>query len=133
MERVNSALYRFLSGCLPVKVKVYPGIADEDAKFPYVVYNQESFETKRTKDGVYRIEFRYVVDVWSDSFNESDSCATSVVFQSFAAGVVCLEDPSGCLRIVLKDGSSDYSEGGFVQRLSFDVAYEGDDLCVRSL
>lgn len=128
MERVNSELYRLLKQWLPSGVKVYPGIAEEDAKFPYVVYNQESFETKRTKDGIYGISFQYVVDVWCETFNESDKYATQIVLGSSRLGRILLEEPSGCLRLVLAEGSADYSDGGFLQRLSFSIQYEGDDL-----
>ncbi len=128
MERVNSELYRLLKRWLPSGVKVYPGIAEEDAKFPYVVYNQESFETKRTKDGIYGISFQYVVDVWCETFNEADKYATQIVLGSSRLGRILLEEPSGRLRLVLSEGSADFSDGGFLQRLSFSIQYEGDDL-----
>lgn len=131
MERVNSVLYRLLKGCLSSDVKVYPGIAEEDAKFPYIVYNQDSFQAKSTKDGIYKLTFQYGVDVWSDTFNESDKYATEIAFGCSRLCPIVLEDPAGCLRIVLAEGSADYSEGGFVQRLLFDVQYQVEAPCVE--
>lgn len=120
MQCVNESFCALLRQWLPEEVDIYPGVASEDAQMPYVVYNPDSFQTKRTKDGVYLYVFQYSVDVWGCSFNMADRYATQLM-----AGADQADAPDDSLRLVVTEGQADYSDGFFVQRLSFEVKYGG--------
>lgn len=123
MQRVNKALYDLLREWLPEEASIYPGIASEDAAYPYCVYNPDSFETRRTKEGVYGYDFRYGVDVWGCTFNQVDRYATLLMEQ---AGDVRFNTPAGRLRMWLVEGVADYVDGAFVQKLTFNLRYDGE-------
>ena len=125
MQRVNKAMYELLREWLPEEVSIYPGIASEDAQYPYCVFNPDSFQTKRTKDGVYAYVFQYSVDVWGCAFNQADRYATMIASKCEASDGKRYEEPDGRIRLVLTEGANDYTDGGFVQRMVFEVKYEG--------
>jgi hypothetical protein len=54
MQRINKEVYRILEAALPNKTGIYPAFAIDDVRFPFVVYNCDSFAPERTKDGTYR-------------------------------------------------------------------------------
>lgn len=113
MERVNQAVYKRLRELLPERVAIYPGVADEDAKFPYCVYNADSFSTETSKDGIEGYQFSYSVQLWAITFDECDNLAT-------VAGEGMNGRIGAGIDAVLSGGSSGY-EGAFLQVLNFNV------------
>lgn len=126
MQRVNKALYAFLAKWTPEGTSVYPVVADEDAVYPYCVFSCDSLLTKRTKDGIYSYVYQYSVDIWGCTFNQSDRVATSVMAASEEDGEVRFDNPTGKLTATLTGAETAYSDGGFVQRLTYEVKYEGE-------
>ena len=123
MQRVNQGLYEQLRKWLPDEATIYPCVADHSAKYPYVVFNADSFGTRRTKDGVYGCTFEYSVAVWGCSFNQADRLATILAIRSSDESQLLF--PDGKLRLTLLGGTAGYADGGFVQELKFEVRYNG--------
>ena len=47
MQRINKEVYRMLEAALPNKTGIYPAFAIDDVRFPFVVYNCDSFAPER--------------------------------------------------------------------------------------
>ena len=120
MQRVNESIYALLRQWLPEEVDIYPGVASEDAQCPYVVFNPDSFQTKRTKDGIYQYIFQYSVDVWGCTFNMADKYASQVLEAADQADLTDWE-----LTMVALDGVAEYTDGFFLQHLVFEVKTKG--------
>lgn len=75
---LNGLIADKLTDILPKRVFVYPGIATENAKYPFVVYNDDSCEIYRNKLGIYEYLFNYTITIASESFDESDELADSI-------------------------------------------------------
>lgn len=116
MQRVNEALFDRLRRLLPEGVSVYPCVAEEDAAYPYCVYNAGSFTSGRTKQGVWRYVFSYKVDIWGRSFNEVDTLAGLLMEQ--LDGEIAER-----MEITLAGGTADYADGGYVQSLDYELRY----------
>lgn len=119
MQRVNKEIYKVLESALPNKTGIYPAFGSEEARFPFVVYNCDSFTTDRSKDGIEEYRMQYSVDVYSDRFDESDRIADMVIENLEGYRIEAI---SGVIR--LTGGSSSY-DGSFRHTLNFDVVVDG--------
>lgn len=114
MRVVNEAVYKKLTELVP-DVPCYPAIAEDDAIFPYVVYNADSFTVETSKDGIEAYNFTYTVSVWSDKFDKCEEIADTIM-----DGLAWMIAP-GVFALV-NGGRSSY-EGAYNQELTFDVSY----------
>lgn len=114
MRTVNEIIYKRMSELLP-DVAIYPVVADDDARYPYVVYNADSFTVDSSKDGIEAFNFVYSVSVWSDKFEKCEEIADKL-----ATGL-CYTLDKGCFSMV--SGGSSRWEGAYNQDLTFDVSY----------
>lgn len=114
MQRINKEVYRILEAALPNKTGIYPAFAIDDVRFPFVVYNCDSFAPERTKDGTYRYRMQYSVEVYSDKFDQSDNLADRVMkaFDEMESEII--------RRITLTEGASVHDES-FCHILKFEL------------
>lgn len=56
----------------------YPCIADNDVKFPYIVYNRTGLSTQLTKDGYTQDNVSFEISVYSDKYAQSIIVANAV-------------------------------------------------------
>lgn len=56
----------------------YPCIADNDVKFPYIVYNRTGLSTRLTKDGYTEDNISFEISVYSDKYAQSVAVADAV-------------------------------------------------------
>lgn len=125
MQRVNETFYSLLKEWMPEGVAVYPSIAEESARYPYCVFSMASFTTKRVKEGIVGYNFVYEVNVWGCAFNQVDRVVTRIASAAEQVEEVRFDDPPGRMTVMITDGVSDYTQGGFVQALKFSVKYDG--------
>lgn len=59
-------------------VKVYPLVADNDAKYPFVIYKRTNLYYDSTKDGIYQEIATVQVKIVSDKYNISTYLANEV-------------------------------------------------------
>lgn len=118
MQRVNKDIFKVLEATLPNKTGIYPTIADQDVRYPYVVYNCDSYTVKRTKDGIvdYRMEYR--ISVCSDKFDEVDVLADSII--KVMDGYCSLN----IQQSFLSGGSSSFSDRTFCQEMDFTIVVD---------
>ena len=119
MQRVNKELFKRLEEILPNKTGIYPVIADQVVRFPYVVYNCSSFVARRTKDGVDDYRMDYGISVISDKFDEADAIADSIM-----AGLDGYRSKN-IQSCILVSGSSGVDGNGFLQNLDFQIESDG--------
>lgn len=56
----------------------YPCIADNDVKFPYIVYNRNGLSTQLTKDGYTEDSISFEISIYSDKYEQSIIVANAV-------------------------------------------------------
>lgn len=56
----------------------YPCVADNDVKFPYIVYNRTGLSTRLTKDGYTEDNISFEISVYSDKYIQSVAVADAV-------------------------------------------------------
>lgn len=56
----------------------YPCIADNDVKFPYIVYNRNGLSTQLTKDGYTEDSISFEISIYSDKYAQSIEVADAV-------------------------------------------------------
>ena len=116
MQRVNKVVYQKLKAILPAGTKIYPAIAENDAEYPFVIYNMNSFSTDYDKDSDDR-HCSYTIEIRSDNFDECDGLADSIdlgLRGCIGAGVYSL----------IESGSSGY-DNSYYQQLNFDIDIDG--------
>lgn len=111
MQRVNKAVCAKLKELLP-GVNVFPALAEEDAKYPFVVYNMDGFSVSQDKDSGDR-EARYTIDIWDNDFDRCDEMADTIdagFKGEIAEGV----------EVEIVGGASGFA-GGYFTKLNFDI------------
>ncbi len=115
---IGKYIYQTLTNSNDITCRVYPLVADNDAKFPFVVYRRVNLVSGSSKDGVYEddvtVEIVVVCDKYSDSINIATAIRNllerqSVVFDN-------LEINDGELTLA----NEEYSNNSYIQRLQFN-------------
>lgn len=125
MQRISESFYSLLRKWIPQGTEIYPTVAAENAKFPYCVINMNGFTVRSTKNGVIGYVFSYEINIWGNTFNQVDRIATKVMSEVESFKDVRFVNPTGRMTVMITDGVSDYTQGGFVQALKFSVKYDG--------
>lgn len=118
MQRVNKDIFKVLEAALPNKTGIYPTIADQNVRYPYVVYNCDGYTVDHSKDGIigYRMEYR--ISVCSDKFDEADALADSLV------NVLDGYRSSNIQQSYLSGGSSSFSDQAFCHSMDFIIVVD---------
>lgn len=96
--------------------KIYPLVADNDTKFPFVVYKRLSLESNGCKDGYYQDIAEYQITVITDKYAPGLEIAQRIRFLLERQDVSYGEDIT--IDSVLSFATEDYNDG-FVQTLHF--------------
>lgn len=115
---IGKYIYHVLTNSNDIKCKVYPLVADNDAKFPFIVYRRINLVSSASKDGVFEddvtVEIVVVCDKYSDSINIATTIRNllerqSVVFDN-------LEINDGVLTLA----NEEFNNNTYIQRLQFN-------------
>lgn len=71
-------IYNTLNNSESITCKVYPIVADNDAKFPFIIYKRVNLTSSRCKDGTYQDEATIEVDVITDKYSVGVEIANEV-------------------------------------------------------
>lgn len=98
-------------------VKVYPLVADNDAKYPFVVYRRMNLMSDSTKDGIHQDTVQVEIIVVADKYSVSIDLAQKIR-KLLERQTVIYDD----LRI--NDGTiimatEEFSNNAYVQRMQF--------------
>lgn len=83
MIRATKHIYRLLSGNEYIKNKtqsrIYPLVAEDDDKYPFIIYSRIQHEVNRVKFGISSQLLRIEVNVVSASYDDSMDIALAVI------------------------------------------------------
>ena len=98
--------------------QIFPVIADNDAKFPFVVYKRTSLSIiNQTKDGYAEDMVSYEFTIVSTKYNESVEIANEIR-KNMEKPKIVHELMTLCNNKIIQS-TEEYSDGCFIQRLSF--------------
>ena len=111
---IHSALSDASTG---INAKTYPLVADNDAKYPFIVYRRMDLESATCKDGVYRDSTTVEIIIVSDKYYVGIDIANKVR-KTLEKQQVTFND------MVINDGNlmmatEEYSNNAYVQRMQF--------------
>jgi nitrogen regulatory protein PII-like uncharacterized protein len=113
-NRLNSA-----QSLKPLNVKIYPLIADNDAKFPFIVYKRTGMTSELTKDGSCQddvvVEIKVVTDTYSDGV-----FIASIVRELIQRQYVRF-DSYEINDVTLNFANEDFIENAYVQTMQFTL------------
>lgn len=112
---IHSVLADASSG---INAKDYPLVADNDAKYPFIVYRRIDLNSATCKDGVYQDDVRIEIIVVTDKYYVGIDIATRIR-KLLEKQQVVFND------MVINDGhlmmaTEEYSNNAYVQRLNFN-------------
>ena len=99
-------------------VEVYPLVADNDAKFPFIVYKRNNLVSNGCKDGYYEDVVSYEVVIVTDTYYKGIEIANQVK--------ALLERQSATYQdmdisdTIITMASEEYSNNAFMQKIQFD-------------
>ena len=103
------------------RIEIYPLIADNDAKYPFVVYQRSCVSTGISKDGVYEDTNTVKITVVASNYPESVAIAQKVR-KGFEFKYRLFEDPTIKVYYSILVSSDESFEGdAFIQTLTFTM------------
>lgn len=71
-------IFNTLTNSDTIKCKVYPLVADNDAKFPFIIYKRANLNSSRCKDGTFQDDATIEIDVITDKYSVGVDIANEV-------------------------------------------------------
>lgn len=98
--------------------KVYPLVADNNAKFPFVIYRRVSLESSTCKDGVFEDSVTMEIMVVSDKYAVGVDMAIRIreILERQCAYFSDMEINDGNMVLATED----YSDNAYIQRMQFN-------------
>ena len=98
-------------------VKVYPLIADNDAKFPFIVYKRAGLVSSSTKDGIYQdnvtVEIKIVTDKYSTGIQIANIVRDLIQVPYARYGAMKIDD------VAINFANEEFTENAFIQNMQF--------------
>lgn len=118
--KLGSYIYSLLAD-IDAKCKVYPLVADNDAKFPFILYKRVGLYDNTTKDGYTNEDtLNYEIKVVTDTYQKGIDIANDVR-KAIEHGTKTYSDMTiSDIRLVGAD--EQYMENAFVQTLNFQFS-----------
>lgn len=118
---VLQSVYTLLKGSTELTNKVqdrmFPLIAKENTKSPFIVYQRDSLEVNYCKDGVSNENATVTINIVSNSYTDSVDLA-EIVRKSLELKRV---DDIKSIRLV--SSSEDFVDDSYLQQLTFEIQY----------
>ena len=115
---IGKYIFQTLTNSDEIQCKVYPLIADNDAKFPFIVYRRINLASSATKDGITEddvtMEIVVVCDKYSDSVNIASIIRKLLERQTVVFDNLTINDG------VLTLANEEFSSNTYIQRLQFN-------------
>ncbi len=115
---IGKYIYNTLNQSENINCKIYPLVADNDAKFPFIIYKRVNLNSLMCKDGLYEDEATVEISVVTDKYSIGIEIANQVreLLESQTLNYQGLEITESRLM----QASEEYNNGAFVQRLQFN-------------
>ena len=98
-------------------VKSYPLVADNDAKFPFIVYKRNDLASSGCKDGYYEDDVFFEVNIITDTYFKGIEIANTVR-RLLEVQYVTFEDMD-IRNTVITMASEEYSNNAYIQKIIF--------------
>lgn len=114
---IGKYIYNSITNDASINVKAYPLVADNNAKYPFVVYRRVNLISSTCKDGVYEDEAVIELIIVSDKYSVGVDIAQAIR-RKLERQCVIYED------LEINDGNitlatEEWSENAYVQRIQF--------------
>lgn len=115
---IGKYIYGVLNESSAVTCSVYPLVADNDAKFPFIIYKRVNLLSEMCKDGTYEDDVTVEVNVVTDKYSVGVEIANKVreLLERQYINYQGLQITDA--RII--QASEEYNTGAFVQRMQFN-------------
>lgn len=115
---IGKYIYSTLNGSSSIDCKVYPLIADNDAKFPFIIYKRINLQSNGCKDGLIEDDVEVEITVVSDKYSTSIELASNVrsLLEKQHAEYSDLNIDDASITLA----SEEFSNNSFIQRLHFN-------------
>lgn len=118
--KLGGYIYNLLSD-INTKCKVYPLVADNDAKFPFIIYKRVGLYDSTTKDGytnedTLNYEIKVVTDTYQKGIDIANDVRQAIEHATKTYSDMTIED----IRLI--NATEDYMENAFIQTLNFQFS-----------
>lgn len=116
---IGKYIHSVLDNSEDITCKVYPLIADNNAKYPFIIYKRVSMSSNACKDGYYEDNVIMEITVVSDKYASSVDIATKIrnLLETQSVNYDDLEINDTTLSLATEE----YSNNAYVQRLQFTM------------
>jgi hypothetical protein len=114
---IGKYIYSALNDSEEITCKVYPLIADNDAKYPFIVYRRINLVSNSSKDGIYEDNTIVEIVIVSDKYSVGVDIATEV--RNLLEKQSVIYDDLEINDTTLSLAAEEYSNNAYVQRLQF--------------
>lgn len=119
IDTLNLGKYIYSRLCQIEGVKSYPLVADNDAKYPFIVYKRANLESSGCKDGYYEDKVIMEVIVVTDKYYKGIEIANQV--RELLEVAHTTYDGMEINDTLLALATEDYSNNAFIQRMQFSI------------
>ncbi len=116
---IGKYIYNTLTSSSGITCSIYPLVADNDAKFPFIIYKRVNLISEMCKDGTYEDDVTIEINVVTDKYSVGIEIANKVreLLEVQNVNYQGLEITES--KIV--QASEEYNTGAFVQRMQFQI------------
>jgi hypothetical protein len=115
---IGKYIYSTLTNNKDIECRVYPLVADNDAKYPFIVYRRVNLVSSSSKDGIFEdsvtVEIVVVCDKYSDSINIATTIRNILERQSIVFDNLEINDG------MLVMANEEFNNDTYIQRLQFN-------------
>lgn len=119
---IGKYIYNILSGndyIIQENVQIYPLVADNDAKFPFIIYKRTGLVSYICKDGTYQDDVTIEIKVVSDKYSVGITLANlirSLIQRPYNTyGDIEIND------VTINFASEDFIENAYIQTMQFTL------------
>lgn len=116
---IGKYIYSTISGDNQITCKVYPLIADNDAKFPFIVYRRTGLISGTTKDGLTEDDVTVEIVIVSDKYSVGLDLAINV--RNLLEKQSVIYEDIEINDTTLNLATEEYSDNSYIQRMQFDM------------
>lgn len=123
---IGKTLYKVLSENLDEAIKVYPLVAENGTKYPFVTFKRDTVEPNdETKDGIYSDDVEFTITVVSETYNNSATIANEVRRIFSPRKLIGVDLVLRNTRMISID--EDFNDNAYVQTLRFRTEAKNND------
>lgn len=116
---IGKYIYSTISGDDQITCKVYPLVADNDAKFPFIVYRRSGLVSGTTKDGLTEDDVTVEIVIVSDKYSVGLDLAIKV--RNLLEKQSVIYEDIEINDTTLNLATEEYSDNSYIQRMQFNM------------